>query len=507
MTQNRTQLAWYATVVFISSALLMILEIVAGRIIAPYVGVSLYTWSSVIGVVLGGLSLGNWLGGRWADSGAAEKEVGFVLFAAGVSSLAILLLLTWLAPLLQGLRINLLTASFMYVLVLFFIPSMLLGIVTPILTTMAIHLDERAGHVVGRMNALAASGSIVGTFLAGYWLIQYFGTRAIIISTAIALLILSLPFLRQTLVKSLLGLFLISGILITLTSLRDGFAEPCDDESAYFCIRVINARDMSPYGEARGLVLDHLIHGINHARDPELLVSPYVHLMDELIRFQLGNKVDTGNYFFSGGGAYTHPRAMRASLPNATITVAELDEAVTETAVQRMYVDVSNMNILHTDARIALQRQDEQQFDAIIGDVFHDVVIPYHFLTREYAQLVSSRLKQDGIYVLNLVDIPRDPVLLKSLYKTLASVFKYVDIWSDDINKEYLRQTYVISANNSQAMPMEHQAAYGPKRYWINMTQQVLAQGQSIASIPMMTDDFAPVERMTRDLVFGEHGL
>ena len=507
MTTHRSQLAWYAAVVFISSALLMILEIVAGRIIAPYVGVSLYTWSSVIGVVLGGLSLGNWLGGRWADRGAAELQVGYTLFAAGVASLAILLLLTWLAPLLQGLRVNLLTASFMYVLVLFFIPSMLLGVVTPLLTTMAIHLDERAGHIVGRMNALAALGSIVGTFLAGYWLIQYFGTRAIIISTAIALLVLSLPFLRKAIVKSFIGIFVVTGVLLTMTSLRDGFAEPCDRESAYFCIRVINAADMTPYGEARGLVLDHLIHGINHARDPQLLVSPYVHLMDELIRLQLKDKAATANYFFSGGGAYTHPRAVRASMPEAKVTVAELDAAVTKTAAQRMYVDLAGMNIIHTDARIALQRQAEKSFNVIVGDVFHDVVIPYHFLTREYAQLVSSRLTDGGIYVLNLVDVPHDPVLLKSLHKTLSSVFKYVDIWSDDINKEYLRQTYVISANNSRPMPVEHHAASGPKRYWKNMTPQILRQGQSMASIPVMSDDFAPVERMTRDLVFGEQGL
>lgn len=507
MTQHRLALVWYGAVVFLSSALLMILEIVAGRIIAPYVGVSLYTWSSVIGVVLGGLSLGNWLGGRWADAGAGERETGYTLLAAGLASLAVLLLLTWLAPILQGMQINLLGASFLYVLTLFFIPSVLLGVVTPILTTMAIHLDPRAGHIVGRMNALAALGSILGTFLAGYWLVQYFGTRAIIISVAVSLLLLSLPFLRKSFVKPLVVVLVLTGGLITSTSMRNGFADPCDEESAYFCIRVVNAWDMQPFGEARALVLDHLVHGINHAREPELLVSPYVHLMDELIRLQLGDTAARGDYFFSGGGAYTHPRAVRASMPDASVTVAELDEAVTQTAVQRMYVDTTAMTVIHNDARIALQRLQDKKFDAIIGDVFHDVVIPYHFLTREYAALVKARLSDQGIYVLNLVDVPTDPVLLKSLYKTLASEFKYVDIWSDDINTEYLRQTFVISANNTSSMPKEHHSRTGPKRYWKNMTQTILQQGLALNDIPLLTDDYAPVERMSADLVFGEHGL
>ncbi|MDH5181857.1 MAG: fused MFS/spermidine synthase [Gammaproteobacteria bacterium] len=507
MTQHRRTLAWYGAVVFLSSALLMILEIVAGRIIAPYVGVSLYTWSSVIGVVLGGLSLGNWLGGRWADQGAGEWQTGLVLLAAGLSGLAVLFLLTVLAPVLQGLAINLLGASFLYVLCLFFLPSVLLGVVTPLLTTMAITLDTRAGHIVGRMNALAALGSILGTFLAGFWLIQYAGTRLIVISVAVMLCILALPFLRQRFIKPLAVMVIVAGSMIGITAMRSGFDEPCDEESAYFCIRVVNAWDMTPFGEARALVLDHLVHGINHAADPTLLVSPYMHLMDELIRLHLGSTAPQAKYFFSGGGAYTHPRAVRAALPTASITVAELDEAVTRIAVQRMYVDISGMQIIHNDARIALQRLAGEKYDAIIGDVFHDVVIPYHFLTREYAQLVNARLNPQGIYVLNLVDVPADPILLKSLYKTLASVFRHVAIWSDDLKTEYLRQTFIISANNHQTLPTEHHAQFGPQRYWKDITHQILGSGTALADIPVMTDDYAPVERMTADLVFGEHGL
>ena len=84
----------YGWIVFLSSAIVMVLEISAGRLIAPYVGVSLYSWTSIIGVVLAGLSLGNWVGGRWADMGASEREVGVALSAAVLATLGVLLALT-----------------------------------------------------------------------------------------------------------------------------------------------------------------------------------------------------------------------------------------------------------------------------------------------------------------------------------------------------------------------------------------------------------------------------
>jgi len=187
---------WYGITVFLSSALLLVLEIVAGRLIAPYVDVSLYTWTAIIGVILAGLSLGNWFGGVWADAGADEKAAGITLAVGGLSCLAILVLLMLVAPVIQESRLSLLSASFIYVLALFFLPAVLLGVVTPLLTTLALRLDPRSGHVVGRMHALAALGSIAGTFMTGYWLVQTFGTKNIIVGASLGMFFLAAPFLR-----------------------------------------------------------------------------------------------------------------------------------------------------------------------------------------------------------------------------------------------------------------------------------------------------------------------
>lgn len=193
---NRPRLIWYGATVFISSAVLLVLEITAGRLIAPYVGVTIYSWTSIIGVILAGLSLGNWLGGRLADRGAGETATGLVLALSTATSLLSLYALVLVAPLIKNSQLDLLSSSFVYVLSMFFLPSVLLGIPTPLLTTLALQLDDHAGRIVGRMHALAALGSICGTFLTGFVLIQYLGSRLIILSSAIALVALALLFLR-----------------------------------------------------------------------------------------------------------------------------------------------------------------------------------------------------------------------------------------------------------------------------------------------------------------------
>jgi len=120
-SRNRRILAGYSLTVFVSSALLLVLEIVAGRLVAPYVGVSLYTWTSIIGVILAGLSLGNWIGGLWADRGGDGRSVGLVLAAAGLYCMLSLLLINGLGATLQQQGASLLAASFLFAAVLFFL--------------------------------------------------------------------------------------------------------------------------------------------------------------------------------------------------------------------------------------------------------------------------------------------------------------------------------------------------------------------------------------------------
>jgi spermidine synthase len=503
----RGRVVWYAVAIFLSSASLMVLEIAAGRLLAPYIGVSLYSWTAIIGVVLGGLSLGNWLGGVWADRGGNAQSAGLVLGLGALSCIGILLLLTLVAPPLQRSELGLLTMSFLFVAALFFLPAMLLGVVTPLLTTLALRLDARTGHIVGMMHALAALGSIVGTFATGYLFIQYFGTHAVIIGTGVVLGLLALAFLLRAR-WTLLGLAVAAAAITGWTQASGGFLQPCDHESNYFCIRVVDMSDEIPYGreQARGLVLDHLLHGISHETRPDLLIAPYTHLMDELITAHLGDRQQPPAFFFAGGGSYTQPRAVQARYPGASIVVAELDPEVTAVAQRELYFEPGEVRIIHSDARRVLARMHDQRFDVIVGDVFHDIAVPFHLVTREYAELVKSRLVPGGLYTLNVVDVYPDPRLVKSMLKTLRQVFGEARIWTESQTLPDMRVTYVISAGDAHTAPARVHSLRGPRREWHDVTAALAQQGTPMAALPVLTDDRVPIERLLSGLLYTELG-
>jgi len=500
-TRPKPRLWWYSLTIFLSSGLLMVLEITAGRLLAPFIGVSLYTWTSIIGVVLAGLSLGNWIGGVLVDRGRSERTVGVTLTIGGASSLVLLLLLKGVATWLENSSMSLLSLSFIYVSCLFFIPAALLGIITPMLTTLALQLDSHVGHVVGRMHALAALGSIFGTFITGYWLVQTFGTRNIILGTGVLLVLMALPFFRRH-PRQMAVMFLLGLAAMPLTILSGAARSPCDVESSYFCIRVVNESASAPYGEARGMVLDHLIHGVSHKSDPRMLISPYVELMDTLIGENLSSRnIDRPRMFFAGGGAYTQPRAAAARYPGARIMVAELDPLVTRTATEQLYYEPGNTTIVHEDARLALARWPDNSFDVVIGDVFHhDISIPYHLVTREYIRTIKTRLRNDGLYIMNAIDIFPDPVFVKSVMRTLAQEFRHVHVWLDTIPSQPQRMTYVITASD-RASSQEQVQSEQFQRRWFRVTEPLLATGTPVENLPVLSDDYVPVERLTSTIL------
>ena len=503
---SRGRFVFYAATVFLASAVLLVLEIAAARLIAPYVGVSLYTWTSVIGVILAGLSVGNWLGGVWADRGGADGAAGVSLLLSSIAALLVLLMLTLVAPVIQASRLSLLSASFLFVACLFFLPALMLGIVTPLLTTLALKDDSRPGHVIGTMHAMAALGSIAGTFVTGYWLVQTFGTRNVILMAAALLALLAAPFLVRSHWRLLVLVMLPAAAVVVATNARGGFDNPCYKESQYYCIRVEDASRDAPFGQATDLVLDHLVHGTNHETEPGMLLAPYAQLVDELVLGYFGADAAHARFLFAGGGAYTLPRAVRALAPQASVTVAEIDPLVTATAEERLYVSTDGMRVLHTDARVALQGLQGERFDVIVGDVYQDLAVPYHLTTREFVALVKTRLAPEGLYLLNLIDVFPDPLLVKSIVKTLGEQFRQVHVWIEEPPAEPTRITFLVSATDGVEPPVRITAQRGFERRWVRVTDVLVATGTPMDDLPVLTDDFVPVERLVGRLLTTELG-
>lgn len=500
MTQ-RSKLAGYSLAVFLTSALVMVLEIAAGRLLAPHVGVSLYTWTSIIGVVLAGLSLGSWLGGRLADAGAGPRTAGWVIALAGVFALASLGILTWLVPFLRPHELTLVSFSFVLMSGLFFIPATLLGVVTPLLTTLTLAEDARAGHVVGRIHALGALGSILGTFITGYWLVQTVGTQAIVVGSGVALLIIATPFFLPRARLQWALMLALAAAATALSYSRDGLASPCDEESSYFCIRIMDASQEAPFGQARGMVLDHLIHGMNHEQEPSMYISAYVQGMDELVLAHFGAEREKSlRYFFVGGGAYTHPRGVKSLAPEAQITVAELDPIVTEVAERDMFLDTSGMRILHRDARMALQSLSNETFDVMLLDAFHDISIPYHLITQEFFVQAKASLSEDGLIVSNIIDHYPDGHLVQSLVKTMSTEFEHVSVWLEDGVSHPERVTYVVAATDGEGFADRLVAQRGFNRQWREVSP-FLNRSVPLDDALVLTDNFVPVERLIARLL------
>jgi len=168
--------------VFVSSMCIMILELAAGRIIAPYVGSSLYTWTSVIGVVLAGISLGNYLGGRLADRRPSVRLLSVVFMLAGAASLLVLGIDRLLLP--AGSSWPLLLRVLSVMVAMFFLPCTVLGCVSPLVAKLAVRQIEHTGRTVGSIYSVATLGSIVGTVGTGFWLIPALRVDLIIVAVA-----------------------------------------------------------------------------------------------------------------------------------------------------------------------------------------------------------------------------------------------------------------------------------------------------------------------------------
>jgi predicted membrane-bound spermidine synthase len=413
---------------FVGSGCLLALEIVGGRILAPTVGNSLYTWTSVIGVVLAGLSIGNYVGGVLADRWPGRATLSYQYLASAIAAGLILALSRNLrsvaAPADWPAALQVLWLS----LLLLFLPSTLLGTVTPMLVKLSLDSLDATGRVVGKIQAAASLGAIVGVFLTGFLLISTFGTRAIVADLAFALLILAVasnPVWRthtpQEYNSATAVITASSVVMLGIAALSLTYNNPCLRESNYYCIRVF--ADES--GKYKQLELDALIHGIVSVQDPTRLVYPYERLYGQIVDAKYGTDRPV-KAFAIGGGTYTFPRYLEKHHHGSTL-VAEIDPEVTDVVRSELGLrDSPGIRVINDDARPVLRdRPKNDRYDAVLGDAFGDIAIPYHLVTREFNELVKSHLKPDGIYLANVVDgVHYD--FLRSYLKTLRMTFPQV---------------------------------------------------------------------------------
>ncbi len=416
-------------IVFLASAGTLVLEIVAGRLLAPQIGVSIYTWTSIIGIVLAGISVGNYLGGRLADRFDPARTLGLTLLGASFLALAVLALLPHVPSLFNYLPLlpHILAVNA----ALFFLPSCILGMVTPLAVKQALTDLGRAGGIVGRLYAVSTAGSILGVYITGFVLIPAIGTRHVVLLVGFVLLALALTMgslLRQRLAAAF---FLIPTLALAGYTLQPHLREsPCRVESSYYCIKVtpLHGTD-SP---ARELKLDHLIHSYNVIGQPDTLTYPYTRIFAETAQY-LAQRNPAFRALFIGGGGYTVPIHLENRYPQASVEVIEIDPGVTEIVRTELGLSpMTNIVTYNEDARMAVNDIRHEQYDLIVGDAFNDYSVPYHLTTLEFNQQLHDLLSDDGIYLVNIIDKLRPSRFLRAFVYTLESIYPHVYILGQD---------------------------------------------------------------------------
>ena len=434
---------------FLAGFAILVVELCGGRFINRHLGSSLYGWTALIGVILGGVSLGNLFGGMLVGTNRARRVLAEACLLASLLTILVLRLHPLLSLAVVGMEgIPWGTRVVLIVTGVLFVPAVGYGLISPLATDWALRTNpERQGAVLGSMAACGTWGAIIGTFLTGFYLIGALGTASLLITTACILGLMGLWLLgAHTLRAGWLAFPLVvfamvytwplPGRAATVHDLNRQLAQQYTDdplvyfdESNYFTIQVVKAR--TDDGKRRlDLVLDQLIHGFVVLDEPTRLEYGYEHVYSWVTRRLAKTEgLSTLRCLYLGGGAYTFPRWVEHEFPGSQQLVAEIDPRVTEAVHAAMYLPRDTpIRTQIDDARHVVHTEPPGSYDVIYGDAFNGFSVPYHLTTLEFDQAVDRLLAPNGVYLLNLIDI-YDPVapeksrFVGSVVRTLAQVF------------------------------------------------------------------------------------
>ncbi len=482
-----------ALLTFIASASVLVLEIAAGRLLAPYVGVSLTTYTGIIGAILAGIALGAWIGGRAADIVGPLPLLGPAFILGGLSAIAAVPIVGVIGGvgLGEGLVAIVLLATTAFV-----VPAAILSATAPMLVRGTLTDLATSGSIVGRLSAVGTVGAITGTFLTGFVLLGLVPTRVLIVVVGIGLAAIGVVLTlwlrrggRGPVSLAVAAVLLTGGLAVAQPS-------PCDTESAYYCIAI---RSEPARPDIKVLVLDRLTHAAVDLRDPTNLVIGYVRRFADAtapLRAGLGASPDV---LHIGGGGFTFPRYIEWMHPDARQTVLELDPRIYEIAQSELgYVPRDSIDVRLGDARQSIRALPSDAFDLVIGDAFGGLAVPWHLTTAEFLDEVARVLRPGGMYVANIIDYP--PLrFVRAEAATVATIFSEVAVIADlrVIDNEGGGNLVLVASDT----PLDSAGVEAAIATWGEGEQTaVLTASDEVTAFVggsfVLTDDFAPVDQL-----------
>lgn len=432
--------------VFLCGAIGMILELVAARVLSPYVGSSNLIWTTIIGVMLTSMSLGYWIGGKFADK---KPEIGilsnFILLGAIFTSL-IPIMETILVENLIKISGNLVVIAFIAATVIFGIPSFVLAIVSPYAVKLKDKQLEEVGKISGKTSSLSTIGSIVGTFLAGFCLIPTFGVRTIVLGVTITLTIISIALYPNKNKKYIAFITVLTICLIVFCALGKVLFEKQhpeiikDVDSEYSRIWVLQAKNENT--TFKTLQVDTGRESYINEKTGEMGAG-YLYFYDLMEYF---NK-NSNSTLMIGGAAYTYPMHYLKKYPEKTIDVVEIDEKMTQLAKKEFGLDTQNKNlkIYHQDGRSFLNTT-QNKYDCILIDAFKGLNAPFELTTAQAMIKAKNCLNENGIVITNIISSleGKEAEFLEYEYATYKKIFDDVKIFQVQPLKKDITQNLIL---------------------------------------------------------------
>jgi len=406
--------------VFITGAVILILEILGTRIIAPYYGTTIYVWSSLIAVTLIALSIGYFLGGWLADKLPKIKILYLIIFFTAISILIIPLIANFvlIKTNLLGVRYGALVSTG----ILFTIPLLLLGMVAPYAIKLKTKELKEIGISAGSLYGVATIGSFVGAILTGFYLIPNLGIKVIIyLASGLLLLVSCIWFIfnRKKFLAvggtAIIILIIFMSPLAIKATLNEDIEIIYETESPYAKLKVIEESDTYRY-----LLVDGATH-TQYSFKEDKFMFPYLRLFEKAINYH-SNPKDVLVIGLGGGGIDKQLEQYNLNIDNV-----EIDPKVAEIA--KDYFDF-NGNVIIDDGRHYIRNTDKK-YDIVYLDVYSGYSIYPYLFSKEAFEEIKFILNEDGILVINSIGyedghLSTNDTLILSIHKTLKQVFPNV---------------------------------------------------------------------------------
>jgi spermidine synthase len=480
--------------VFVCGALVMIYEIIGSRLLSPFIGSSIYVWTSLIGVILAALSVGCWLGGTTADRKPELKILASIIFlAGGMIAVTILfkdIILSVIAESPLILELKSLAAA-----VLLFAPtSVLLGFVTPYAVKLKMSSLADAGKTVGRLYALSTVGSILGTFLAGFFLIPFVGSTKTLYLIGFCLIALSVLLAPLTVTKTNLTVLILFIFGISATELQSFYLLKTSDlhdiDTEYSRVQIFTTNDQASGKKIRAMAIDPYFIQSKMFLESDELASEYAKYYHLIRHF----KPDFQTTLLIGGAGYSFPKEYLTTYPGKQIEVVEIDPQMT--AIAKKYFRLpenENLKIDHEDGRVFLNRTDSNRYDAVLLDAFGSLfTVPFQLTTIEAVGEISRVLKDDGVVIFNVGGAIKGSAsrFLLSEIATYRQIFPQVYLFKvrPERADEEVQNLIIVASKNRNPVDLK---SSDPKLSKIldNFYLEPLNPAGKI-----LTDDLAPVE-------------